>query len=92
MPKHRTRKEKETPNYSFLVSWKPDPQSSPGSPVKGQFKTHARAESSEAKGLKNAKSLDKNDVFVFTKRDLVKSLVLASLVIALELMIYLAWK
>ena len=92
MPKHRTREQKETPNYSFLVSWKPDTQSSPGSSVKGQFQTHARAESDEADSHKRAKFLDKSDVFVFNKRGLVKSLILASLIIGMELVVYLAWK
>lgn len=92
MPKHRTRSQKETPNYSFLISWKPDGQTSVGSSVKGQFKNHAQGHLSEANRNKNANLLDKNDTFVSTKRDLAKSLILASLIITLELMVYLAWK
>lgn len=92
MPKHRTRKQKETPNYSFLLSWKPDSQGSSGTLVKGQFKNHARQEFSEASKHENANLLDKNGSFVSIKRDLVKSLILASLIIALELVVYLGWK
>ena len=92
MPKHRTREQKETPNYSFLVSWKPDTQGSVGSSVKGQFKNHAQGQTPESSRHKNANLLDKNDTFVSIKRDLAKSLILASLIIALELVVYLGWK
>lgn len=92
MPKHRTREQKESPNYSSLISWKPDSQALSGSSVKGQFKNHAQGKTFEAGRHKSADSLDKNDVSVSIKRDLVKSLILASLIIALELVVYLAWK
>ena len=92
MAKHRTRKEKETPNYSFLISWKPDASGRPGSSVKGQIKNQPREEKSEANGAKNANKLDKNDTFVSIRRNVAKSLILACVIIALELVVYLAWK
>ena len=92
MAKHRTRKEKETPNYSFLISWKADAPSPIGSSVKGQFKNHARGKNSEANGHKNANLLDKSASFEVIRRDLTKSLILASFIIALELVVYLGWK
>lgn len=92
MPKHRTRKEKETPNYSFLISWKPDDQGKSASAVKGQFKNQPRDQKSEAKTPKSANFLDKNDTFVHIRRDVAKSLILACVIIALELVVYLAWK
>ena len=92
MSKHRTREQKSSPNYSFLISWKPDSRDSSGTFVKRQSRNHARAVSGHARTHDKADLLDKNDTFVLISRELTRTLILASFIIALELVVYLAWK
>lgn len=92
MAKKRTRAHKTSPNYSFLISWKPDRKEDLGTAVKGQFKNEPDKKIPEAKGHENANLLEKNGGFVLIKRDLLRSIILASFIIALEVVVYLAWK
>jgi len=67
---HRTRKNKENPNYGFLVSWAPN-----GAHVKRE--RHIDPEPKLAQ--------------ISVKKDIVRSLILVSLILILELVVYLAW-
>ena len=86
MAEHRTRKNKETPHYGFLVSWQPSSTS-----VKGESKISL---DSARHGTKNAKSADvlaQESNLRSIKKDIIKSLILVSLILVAELVIYLAW-
>jgi hypothetical protein len=92
MAKRRTRKQKERAKHQSAISWKPSHEIRQDKPrVKGQFDFEAGDTSDEAKKAKNAKKLAKDDSLGIIKRDIVKSLLLASLILALEIMVYLAW-
>lgn len=83
---HRTRKNKENPHYGFLVSWQPaEPH------VKGESKIESKAISFEAKGPKKADILAQAETGRFIKKDILKSLILVSLILILELVVYFAW-
>ncbi len=70
MAVHRTRKNKENPNYGFLVSWTPG----------------------EAR-VKRERKIEREPKLaqISVKKDIVRSLILISLVLILELVVYLAW-
>lgn len=81
----RTRSEKANAHHTFLVSWQPTETS-----VKGELKN---AQSNNFKKLKPAKKADilaqaSKDQAI--KKDIFKSLILISLILILELVIYLA--
>lgn len=85
MGKRRTRKDKETARHAFNISWSPEPS------VKGQFNSEAKKVDHKADELKSARIMAKDASFVSSKRDIVKSLLIASLILALEVVLYLAW-
>jgi len=92
MAKRRTRKQKEKAKHRLELSLKTTAKIQDGKPrVKGQFNFEASPTSTEASKDKNAISLAKDDSLSVVKRDIVKSLILASLILALEVMVYLAW-
>ncbi|HKC05097.1 MAG TPA: hypothetical protein VKC54_04485 [Patescibacteria group bacterium] len=88
MAVNRTRKQKETPHYNFLVSWQPKP--SPQARVKGES---ALAESKNiiTHGYtKRANLLTKDEESSGIKKNIIKSLILVSFVLILEVVVYLA--
>lgn len=86
MALHRTRKNKENPHYGFLVSWQP---SQPR--VKGESKSKTNTISVEAKSIKKADILAQETEGRSIKKDVLKSLILVSLMLILELVVYFAW-
>lgn len=90
MGKRRTRKEKEKAVHGFSLSWSPE-ATSKGS-VKGQLKNEAKAHSTKASKQENAMLLAKDSGLWLIKKDIFKSLVIASLIITLEVVLYLAWR
>jgi len=86
MSGHKNRKNKEHPNYQFLVSWKPQNTHVKGEPI-GKKKTslgtlrHSKSADSMAQGAKSEP----------IKKAVIKSLILISLILILELVVYLAW-
>lgn len=86
MAEHRTRKNKETPHYGFLVSWQPAKTD-----VKGESKISLDANSTIHKHDKSADILAQDQNLRSTKKDIIKSLILVSLILLIELVIYLAW-
>lgn len=81
MAKRRTRKQKIQAKHKFIF----EPV------VKGQFKNELKAILPSKLDSKKAKKLANLTDLASLKRDIIKSLILASLVLSLEIMIYLAW-
>lgn len=91
MAKRRTRKAKEKAKHAFTVSWKEFEASDSEASVKRQI---AKAGSSASTKPIKAKNTNFSGTFYpyqETKRAIVKSLVLAVLILSLELVLYLAW-
>lgn len=92
MGKRRTRAEKENPHHAFLYSWQGQPEKGPGRhDVKGQFKNEPQTASRKDKKANKANVLAKDGSLASIKRDMVKSLLVASLILAAEVVVYLAW-
>jgi hypothetical protein len=92
MGKRRTKKQKIKPHRSFLLSWSNEPKKEVSKAgVKRQFKKRAEASKDESSHVKNAKKLAKEGSFDSVKRDILTSLILASFILGLEVVIYLAW-
>jgi len=97
MAKRRTRKDKEGARHQHLISWNPESKQSEAdsknytaaSAVKGQSKPTISGTRGKDKGKKYAYYLDKNNELATIRHDLVKSLIIASLILCLELVIYL---
>jgi len=92
MAKRRTRKEKERALHRIAISWTPEPEiKAEKADVKGQFNFEPKR--AKAKPLKeeNAIIKAKDASLASIKRDILKSIILASLILALEVVIYLAW-
>jgi hypothetical protein len=88
----RTRKQKEKAHHPFLIRWEPESNTlSSRQLVKRQFKNSLKKGKGSDKGSKNAKSKAKGEDLTIIKRDIVKSLSLAALILSLEVMIYLVW-
>lgn len=83
MSKRRTRKEKEKAKHTFTFTFEPD--------VKGQKKDKLEARNSKFETIKNASLSAKHNQFEPIKRDIIKSLILVSLILGMELVIYLGW-
>jgi hypothetical protein len=91
--KKRTRKQKEKAISHLKSSLERSKLVIDSKPfVKREFKTGKVYATHEAKNSKSARSLAKDDSWATTKRDIIKSLSLASLMLILTLVIYLAWK
>jgi len=86
----RTRKNKENPNYRFLVSW--EPKEAKRSHVKRETKISHKTEIASARHEKKADSLAQGPSSALVKKDIIRSLILISLILILELVVYLAWK
>lgn len=85
----RTRKEKENPHYSFLYSWKP---TEPHVKREKKFSQNASVSMPENPKMANkAESQAKEPQARNIKKDIVRSLIVISLILALEVVVYLAW-
>ena len=92
MGKRRTRAEKQNPHRAFLYSWQGKPEKGEvRHDVKGQFKNEPKATSLKHRRVNNANVLAKDGSLASIKRDMVKSLLIASLILAAEVVVYLAW-
>jgi hypothetical protein len=89
MAEHRTKKRKQTTHYPFLVSWQP----------KAGFQARVKGERDSAKNkpLGTTRLKERADLLaqeaksVSIKKSIIRSLILISLVLILELVLYLAW-
>ena len=76
----RTRKQKENPHRPFLYSWNQDSAKvNKNEPVEAHVKRESKIEAKMDNAL------------ITAKKDIVKSLLLASLILSLEVVIYLGW-
>lgn len=86
----RTKKEKVSAKHSFTISWSPSPTH--GEPVKSQMISKENSLRNKNHSNKNATLLAKDGQSSSVRFSIVKSLTLASLMLALELVIYLVAK
>ncbi|MGD8744371.1 MAG: hypothetical protein PVJ52_02150 [Candidatus Woesebacteria bacterium] len=97
MAKRRTKKQKRGAKHPFAVSWSPKsskqkPKAKKGNLeaiVKGQSKKSKRGKKSSKRKKKHAYYSDYSYDIGAIRRDLIKSLSLASLIFSLEIMLYL---
>lgn len=90
--KRRTKKDKKEAKHTFVMSWekgaserkKPDT-------VKGQSSSRHKNKKSGMKASKNAKGKAKDEFRENIKKDILKSLALATIVLSLEVMLYFIW-
>lgn len=85
----RIRKNKENPHYGFLVSWEPKREKK--AHVKGETKFSTNDTSASIRHGKKADSLAQAEIGASVKKDVVRSLIIISLILILELVVYLAW-
>jgi hypothetical protein len=92
MPKKRTKKQKARAQEHLKNQYSRAQNEEQPSLVKGEFITKAKKQLAEAKKPKRANLLVESLDIKIIKRDLVKSLIFASLILALTMVIYFAWK
>ena len=92
MAKKRTKKHKEKAKHSFTKSYQISLGKDSLEPiVNSQFKNSKKARHDQPPKSNKATESAKNDSIVEVKKELFKSLLLASLILGIEVMIYLAW-
>lgn len=92
MAKRRTRKQKEKVKYTFIKKGRAEPKKGSFEPVvKGQSKKRSKTRHKKIPASKKAVESAKDNGFTEIKKDLIKSLLLASLILSIEVMVYLAW-
>jgi len=92
MAKRRTKKQKQKAKRQFSVYLKNEAENNQFEPVvKGQFRKRKIRKISKPAQTKNAEPTAKVESLRTIRRDIVKSLILASLILGTELVIYFAW-
>ncbi len=84
--KHKKDKSR---HYGFLVSWSQNEAKK--AHVKGETKIEKIKVSASGRHAKKADSLAQAEAVSHTKKDILRSLILISLILILELVVYLAW-
>mgnify|MGYP006969351187 CR=1 FL=1 len=88
--KRRTRKDKKTAKHQFTVSWEPSTKKpSRHDSVKGQFNSNSNTKSKARATRKKANTTAKDTSHARIKRDIAKSILFASLILCLEVVVYL---
>lgn len=83
--KERTREQKANPNYNFLVSWQPK-----GGSVKRELASNYSPAKTKLSPAKKADLAAQKDSYTRIKKDIVKSIILVTLILSLEIAVYLA--
>lgn len=92
MANRRTRKDKEQAHHQFLYSWDDEPKNvSFKAGVKGQTEKRAEAKIGELSLSKMAVNQAQVYDLASVRKDIGRSLIIASLILGAELVIYLAW-
>jgi hypothetical protein len=92
MTKKRTKKDKLNVKHPFLIRWENSAQSETSKAnVNRQFENLNTNKLPNSKTVKNADTMAKDEVNTRFKKNIVKSLGLVSLILALELVIYSFW-
>lgn len=90
MTARRTKKQKESAKHTFTFQWTPSVSSARSEAnVKREFPNEAKSTSETIRINKETKFTAKDANFTQIRRDLIKSLILASLILASEVVIYL---
>lgn len=93
MAKRRTRKQKQKAVHPFNLSWHPEPKNTSAEPiVKRQSKNDVNSLSLKPSKAKMAIDSTKGAQTSVIKRNLLRSLIIVSLILALEVVIYLVWR
>lgn len=85
MARHKNNKNKNKPNYNFLVSWSND-----GVHVNRESILNSAKQNPKLSASKKAAELAKEDSIKRIKKDIFKSLILVSLILIIETVVYLA--
>lgn len=92
MGKRRTKKDKLNAKHQFTLSWQPSSsEATLQTPVKRQKLQEKISVEKEKPASKKADSLVQDDQIVGIKKGILKSLILASLILGTELVLYLVW-
>lgn len=92
MAKKRTKKDKVTARHQFTISWQPSTKNEHPQPtVKRQNKSDKMLASTKQDKPKYTDYLAKDEDVVKIKKDIIKSFMLVSLILGIELMLYFAW-
>ena len=92
MGKRRTRHDKEHPRHQFLYSWSDEPKKTPSEAnVNRQLKKPLEADKALGRSAKLAVNQAQVYDLASVRADIGKSLIIASLILGAELVIYLAW-
>jgi len=92
MSKKRTRKQKQNKKYTFAYKIMNEAKNLNFEPtVKRQIKTAKKGTFQGIKPIKNAEPTAKDRYQGYIRKDITKSLIIVSLILALEVVIYLAW-
>lgn len=92
MAKRRTRKQKEKAKHDFIAKLHSGPGKGSSEPVvKGQFKKSGTDKAAKTKPTKNADILAKQADIASVRREIIRSLILTSLILGTEIMVYLIW-
>lgn len=90
--KRRTRKDKQGAKHTFRISWeKGVSERKKSGPVKGQSSGRHKTKKSGTTPSKNAKGKAKAEFDQSLKKDILKSLALAAVILCLEVMLYFIW-
>lgn len=90
MAEQRTRKQKETVHYPFLVSWQPNEGSQ--ARVNRELNSISYSKPKKLTASKRAEELAKEGESVRIKKDIIRSVILVSFILVVEVVVYLAWK
>jgi len=92
MSKRRTKKQKQKAKRQFFTSLKSEAENGQSEPVvKRQFKKRKIRKVSTPSQVKNTEPTAKVEGLGTIKRNIVKSLILSSLILGTEFVIYFAW-
>ena len=89
MSSQRSRKNKKNPHYKFLISEHLNEANL--KPVNRETKNELRPATASVRHKKNADSLAQAAGTHIVKKNIIRSLITISLILILELVIYLAW-
>ncbi len=85
----RTRKSKQNAHHLFLYSWEKNDASQ--ARVNRELGSEQKTHSSKLSRTEKADFMAKEALLASTKKGIIRSLLLASLILASELVIYLGW-
>ena len=92
MAKRRTKKDKSSARHKFTLQWEPSSKNSDlASSVKGQLKNQDSTVNTKPQNAKSADISAQESSGKNVRKDIIKSLILVSFVLSLELVVYLVW-